>query len=105
MSTSIIGYLALSASVKYMLSQSGYKKRPHNAKLVGKLSDILIYPVKKMRRVELESAECRYSGLVADGYHDRYIIYSFHFYIFCHLLCFSLLLSEGPLNTTISKVD
>ncbi len=71
MASAIVGYLALSASVKYVLSLLRYKDRPKEAQLVGTLKGIYIYPVKKMKRVDLEEAECGYAGLMVDGYQDR----------------------------------
>lgn len=59
----ILSSLAVFASIKWCFSLSTFRKRPHNAKFVGNVSGLYLYPVKSCKAVLLNDACCTFSGL------------------------------------------
>ena len=68
-------FLTISFAVKLLLSVFGKKEKPKHAEYVGKISRLVIYPVKSMKGVDVDAASCSQRGLVSsDGnIFDRYI--------------------------------
>lgn len=60
----VLAYLATSLAVKMIISylHGGRKK-----KLVGKVSDLYVFPVKSCRGIRVKEAECSHAGLVTTG--------------------------------------
>ncbi len=55
-------FTALSG-VKLAALMHMYRQKPKNAKLVGKVADINLYPIKSCRALQLQSANCTHAAL------------------------------------------
>jgi len=66
-------FLAGAAVAKLTFAYLSWNKRPPRAMLVGHVTGLTLYPVKSMKGVPLEDAECTYSGIRLPGtdIHDR----------------------------------
>ena len=64
-------YLAASAALKYGIFMLWHDKRPHQANLVGKVSELHFHPVKSCGTMELKEADCTYNGMYSQGFSDR----------------------------------
>jgi len=68
---SLFIYATTAAALKMLLLHLGWNKRPKNAECVGRVTTLKIYPVKSMKGLPLERAECTFRGLKLPG-HDVY---------------------------------
>lgn len=63
MADQILVALCSSAAIKYMVLYFGQRSRPSKAKLVGKVTSIVFYPVKSLKGIPLQEATFTPEGL------------------------------------------
>ena len=77
MADQVLVALCSSAVLKYLVLYYGHRRKPANAKLVGKVSAIWYYPVKSLKGTLLQEAHFTPEGLrpVKGTVLDRSVIY------------------------------
>ena len=59
----VLYFLSATAALKFIVAYLNHKSVPKQAKCVGKISRITLFPLKSSRGIDLDSAECTFSGL------------------------------------------
>ena len=72
MDTGAFVFITASSVIKYAVHYFGLNtKVPRNARKVGTVKNVWLYPVKSAQGVTLERGKCTYSGLEFGGCLDR----------------------------------
>ena len=70
-SKQLLAFAAFSTAVKYLLHCMAGTQRPSNARKVGEVRAINLYPAKSMAGISLQQCQCTYAGLEEQGIRDR----------------------------------
>lgn len=75
---SMLTFLSASCVVKFLVAYVNQGKRPASARQVGVVAKIQVYPVKAMRSIDSEVAECTRAGpkILGQPVYDRLVIIS-----------------------------
>ena len=63
----VLYFLSATAALKFLVSYLNYRSVPKEAKRVGKISRITLFPLKSARGIDLDAAECTFSALKMTG--------------------------------------
>lgn len=63
----VLYFLSATAVLKLVLSYLNCRSVPKEAKRVGKISRITLFPLKSSRGIDLDAADCTFSGLKMNG--------------------------------------